>query len=212
MLRQALLRNMSRIQSTIRFYHVERNKRFFNTLSNKDYSTSYKYGLCFVTGSLVGIFTYRYLVSDKENFKTNNRAVQMCNLSIDDNSIKLGSFEGDQAAGSAEGGVMSRYAIADAVAKVAPAVVNITVTSEGPPSPWLGSIGPREVQQSSGSGFIIDPQGFILTNAHVVSEASHYTGQITVTLQDGRAFPGKLHSHDTLSDLAIVKVSYHESI
>ncbi|GJD11340.1 Putative protease Do-like 14 [Galdieria sulphuraria] len=195
MQRYALLRSLATFIKTTKSVDKVRNyDRFYRT--SQRFSTSLKYGFYFVTGTVVGalgsIVSYYCLYGD-ENSKyriDNSDVVQMCTLNGDNNSkmIKLGSFEGDQASGSAEG------------------VVNITVTSEGPPSPWLGPIGPREVQQSSGSGFIIDPQGFILTNAHVVSEASHYTGQVTVTLQDGRAFPGKLHSHDTLSDLAIIKI------
>eukprot|EP00871_Galdieria_phlegrea_P001089 jgi/Galph1/1981/GphlegSOOS_G642.1 len=160
------------------------------------------YGSVFLAGSVLGALSGWYLWSQK-----NIDSLQIHPMAMKDTSeLKLGGFEGDYATGSAQTGTMSRYAIADAVAKVAPAVVNITVTVEGSPSPWLGSLSPREVQQSSGSGFIFDPQGFILTNAHVVSEAFHYTGQLTVTLQDGRAFPGKIHSHDNLSDLAVIKI------
>jgi len=183
--------------------------RSFTTFQKRAYSNYDKRSFYFGTGCIVGgLSCYLYFRGKDKTHGAGMELIQNCSMTVDNSSnlVKVGSFEGDQATGSAEGGVMSRYAIADAVAKVAPAVVNITVTAEGPPSPWLGPMGPREVQQSSGSGFIIDPQGFILTNAHVVSEAFHYTGQITVTLQDGRAFPGKLHSHDTLSDLAIIKI------
>lgn len=83
---------------------------------------------------------------------------------------------------------------------------------------------------SSGSGFIVDADGTILTNAHVVSDAiqRHYYGGggsggsssggsagssagpgskgITVTLQDGRIFDGRLVSYDTVSDLAVLRI------
>jgi S1-C subfamily serine protease len=62
---------------------------------------------------------------------------------------------------------------------------------------------PREYrQQGQGSGFIIDSEGIILTNAHVVSGAA----QVTVRLRDGRSFPGEVSGIDQPSDLAIVKV------
>lgn len=62
---------------------------------------------------------------------------------------------------------------------------------------------PREyLQKGQGSGLIIDRQGIILTNAHVVSGAD----TVKVSLQDGRSFEGEVRGTDTLSDLAVVKV------
>ena len=54
-----------------------------------------------------------------------------------------------------------------------------------------------------GSGVIIDEQGLILTNEHVVTEAD----KITVTLADGREFSGEVKGKDVRSDLAVVKIS-----
>ncbi len=54
-----------------------------------------------------------------------------------------------------------------------------------------------------GSGVIIDPEGYILTNEHVVSEAS----KITVTLSDGRQFKGEIKGQDPRSDLAVIKIN-----
>jgi serine protease Do len=53
-----------------------------------------------------------------------------------------------------------------------------------------------------GSGFIIDKQGYILTNAHVVIGSS----EINVSLEDGRMFPGIIKGIDTLMDLAVIKI------
>ncbi len=53
-----------------------------------------------------------------------------------------------------------------------------------------------------GSGVIIDPQGYILTNEHVVADAE----KITVTLTDGREFTGTMKGKDARADLAIVKI------
>lgn len=62
---------------------------------------------------------------------------------------------------------------------------------------------PREFRQrGEGSGFIIDPNGIILTNAHVVSGAD----VVTVTLKDGRKLKGKVRGIDEPSDLAVVKI------
>ncbi|KAL2620368.1 hypothetical protein R1flu_000573 [Riccia fluitans] len=93
---------------------------------------------------------------------------------------------------------LTRHAIADAAARAAPAVVNITV-----------SIGGRGIffAQTGGSGFIISPDGTILTNAHVVADDGHpYKGKIVVTMQDGRTFPGEIVSYDSLADIAVLKV------
>lgn len=59
-----------------------------------------------------------------------------------------------------------------------------------------------EVLRGQGSGFIIDPNGIILTNAHVVDKAD----KVTVTLNDGRQYTGTVKGKDTLTDLAVVKI------
>lgn len=62
---------------------------------------------------------------------------------------------------------------------------------------------PREYRQSGlGSGVIIDDDGYILTNEHVVSDAS----EIEVTLSDGRKLKGIVKGSDPRSDLAIIKI------
>src|SRR4051812_44342953 len=61
---------------------------------------------------------------------------------------------------------------------------------------------PRHVT-SLGSGFIIDPSGYIVTNNHVIENSE----QITVSLQDGTQLPAKLVGRDTKTDLALLKVT-----
>lgn len=56
--------------------------------------------------------------------------------------------------------------------------------------------------RGQGSGFIIDPSGIVMTNAHVVSQAD----TVTVRLKDGRVFEGEVRGVDEVSDLAIVKL------
>lgn len=69
---------------------------------------------------------------------------------------------------------------------------------------FLGEIPDREYKHMGlGSGVIIDPEGYILTNQHVVDEAS----KITVTLSDGRQFKGEVKGQDVRSDLAVIKIS-----
>ena len=83
-------------------------------------------------------------------------------------------------------------AVIEAVDKVTPAVVTIQSSGNG----LLGAA------SGTGSGFIYDPNGWILTNRHVVEDAS----ELMVVLNDGRQFPGEVYGIDTLTDLAIVKI------
>jgi len=61
---------------------------------------------------------------------------------------------------------------------------------------------PRERQQGAGSGFIISPDGQILTNYHVVGDAD----RVTVKLNDGREFTAKTIGTDEPSDVAVIKI------
>jgi serine protease Do len=68
---------------------------------------------------------------------------------------------------------------------------------------FFGNMPQRDYKQSGlGSGVIIDKDGYILTNEHVVQDAD----KITVTLPDGREFKGTLKGADSRSDLALIKI------
>jgi serine protease Do len=106
--------------------------------------------------------------------------------------------------------------------KVTPAVVNISsvhhpkagATADLPPDIPPGSpfefffrqfggqnARPREVM-GLGSGFIIDPDGYVVTNNHVIDEASG----IKVTLPDGKQYDAKVIGADPQTDLAVLKI------
>ncbi len=122
-------------------------------------------------------------------------------------------------------------AVEAVAARVTPAVVNVSVTSRapaqdvmsddgqenspdnlppglrqfffGPQGRGQGMTPPSQVERGIGSGIIISPDGYILTNDHVVNGAT----QIRVTLHDRRVFPAKLIGVDKLNDLAVIKIN-----
>lgn len=69
---------------------------------------------------------------------------------------------------------------------------------------FFGNIPDHEFQQRGlGSGFIIDTDGYILTNQHVIEGAD----KIEVTLSDGRKFSAKVKGQDVRADLAVLKIN-----
>ncbi len=113
----------------------------------------------------------------------------------------------------------------EAAAAVSPAVVHIVTTYEasgnsgrrGPSSPFdmfeefFGnprSRTPRQPSRASGSGVIISTDGYIVTNNHVVENAS----KIEVKLTDKRVLEAKLIGRDPNTDLALLKVSASKSL
>jgi serine protease Do len=106
-----------------------------------------------------------------------------------------------------------------AVAKVLPAVVNINTervvrrTVRDPVEDFYSQffghnrVRPREVRQtlqSLGSGFIIDPAGYIVTNQHVVERAADL--KIHVTTNDGKTYSAHYIAGDDKTDLAFIKI------
>ena len=119
--------------------------------------------------------------------------------------------------------VALQNAFIDVASKVSPAVVNIGaewtedvrgLNDFGNPNDFFNFwfYGPhgmpnqrmyKQKQRSLGSGFIITPDGYILTNAHVVGKAD----KVTVTFEDGTTYPAKIIGKDEKVDIAVVKIS-----
>src|SRR5437899_784392 len=96
---------------------------------------------------------------------------------------------------AADAGLLDAYsaAVTAAVAKVAPAVAHVRVER---------AKAPRGAREGSGSGFIITPDGYMVTNSHVAGGAS----ALEVTLPDGRTAAAAIVGDDPHSDLAVLKV------
>ena len=106
-----------------------------------------------------------------------------------------------------EGELLDAYsrAVINAVDKVSPAVVNIEVRQTK--GQRLSSPAPGELQ-GAGSGFVFAPDGFILTNSHVV----HGATSIRVVLPDGRSSEAYMVGDDPDTDLAVVQVGLADLI
>lgn len=89
-------------------------------------------------------------------------------------------------------------AVTSAVSRVAPAVVHLQAKRRG----HAGESAARERALGAGSGVIFTPDGFLLTNSHVVQDAT----AVEATLTDGRSIPAYLVGDDPDTDLAVLRL------
>ena len=92
-------------------------------------------------------------------------------------------------------------AVIEAAEKISPSVVNIDIQHKAADPARTRSHGPNPLR-GSGSGFIFTPDGFILTNSHVV----HRADRIDVALPDGRRYLARLIGDDPDTDLAVIRI------
>lgn len=90
------------------------------------------------------------------------------------------------------------HAVTAAVEKVSPSVVNVEVHHVTRRS----RSGEPIERRGGGSGFVFTPDGLILTNSHVVHDAT----RIGITLSDGRRFPAHTIGDDPATDLAVIRI------
>lgn len=123
-----------------------------------------------------------------------------------------GMFSNKPATANKNNTITRENAITDAVSLVEPAVVSINVikTEVVRANPFgfgffdfFGSMPMQRQVQSIGSGVIYDPEGYIITNAHVVQGAT----QIKVVLPDKREFDAGIIGMDSIHDIAKLKIS-----
>jgi S1-C subfamily serine protease len=114
-------------------------------------------------------------------------------------SASLAPVDNAQSMPPAESQSPVLFSVADVVAKVKPSVVAINTEAT-----VLGFFNRPFTQEGSGSGWIIDENGIIVTNDHVIGGAE----SITVTLDDGRTFPVDMNTvaTDPQRDLAVLKI------
>jgi S1-C subfamily serine protease len=99
-------------------------------------------------------------------------------------------------------------AIVTGAARLAPAVVSVNVLrrerrlAQDPFDLFFMPRGAEQVVEGYGSGFIISPDGVVITNQHVTQGAE----QIVVTTREGRDFPAKILGEDPLTDIAVLKL------
>ncbi len=111
---------------------------------------------------------------------------------------------GDVALGSQSGGALTLRAI---YKNDAPGVVQVTSTTKVrlPQSDWFGNsfgLPGTEVQQSLGSGFVIDKAGYIVTNYHVIGAAQ----SVQVSFSNSDSMKARIVGRDPSTDLALLKV------
>jgi S1-C subfamily serine protease len=115
---------------------------------------------------------------------------------VDDAARPLAPADGASPGG--DGDLLDAYSasVSAAVARVAPAVAHVAVTR------GMGGRS-RQPRAGSGSGFLITPDGYLVTNSHVAGGAS----ALEVTLADGRVASAHVVGDDPHSDLAVLKVA-----
>lgn len=123
---------------------------------------------------------------------------------LSNDESQAGSMRASNALPLSDDDLLDAYsrAVIKAAERVSQSVVNIDVR-KNPREKRMTNFRLPEELRGNGSGFIFTPDGFILTNSHVI----HHANKIEVTLSDGRRFLGDLVGDDPDTDLAVVRIN-----
>ena len=114
----------------------------------------------------------------------------------------------DRAARHARGRQHQHLEGGEAPARVPCATSSATTSSSGSPRRVPRARRGRQTQTSLGSGFVIDKDGYVLTNRHVIDGAD----DISVTLANGKSYAAKLVGKDSRTDVALLKIEAKEPL
>jgi serine protease DegQ len=157
------------------------DRRSHLVLTHSAYARSMKKAIALIVAVVVSLAIYGWSVvalSNEDETNPNQAAVQTVDLDQSDERPPLSET-------------------AEIVEKVLPSVVNVQITAER----FDPFTGPTEAQ-GQGSGVVIDSEGVILTNFHVVRDAT----DVQIALSDGRELAGTVLGAAPERDLAVVKV------
>lgn len=118
---------------------------------------------------------------------------------------------GPQARAGGPANDADRAALPELVARLLPSVVNITILKQRPRPGAAQAEGAAEMEppvREIGSGFIIDPDGYVLTNRHVVEGAY----KVSVTMDNGKTYVAQVLSAANRPDLSLLKVDAGEKL
>lgn len=171
------------------------------------------YLLVFVVGTAVGILIWSYWLDRmREPVFYWSRTAPVNTGKVATSSVAMRQVHSQQLANSRQ------TVITEAVKAVSPAVVGINVLQirESRSPEWVYDddffrfFFPEQRQQVKGlgSGFIISPDGYIVTNEHVVNRAT----EIVVTLPNGHKYNARLVASDYISDIALLKIEAKVSL
>jgi serine protease Do len=167
-----------------------------------------------LAGAVILILLYVFGVFDAPGSSRPEPAVNTNSVLLEPEMVQTAAAIQDEITGSRQNAIVA------AAQKVGPAVASISVVQmrvvrersflspfgdEPLDEFWGRFFRPREYKEKVygiGSGFIINPDGYILTNAHVVSGAD----QLKVTLTTGHEYEGSVVGLDEASDLAVIKI------
>jgi S1-C subfamily serine protease len=123
---------------------------------------------------------------------------------LSSDGLKSGAMRDLNTVKASDDALLDAYsrAVVNAAERVSPSVVNIDVR-KSPRGKQTTHLRLPEELRGNGSGFTFTPDGFILTNSHVV----HHADRIDVTLSDGRRFQADMVGDDPDTDLAVARIN-----